>query len=109
MTVFTKRLKTARKHAGLSQEKLGILAGMDEMSASARMNQYERGKHVPDFSIVEKLASVLQLPSAYFYASDDDLANLIKYFHQLNSIDKKRTISILRIMQNSSLTNQEDE
>ncbi|MBI0440159.1 transcriptional regulator, partial [Dickeya dianthicola] len=28
-------------------ERLGILAGIDEAMASARMNQYERGIHTP--------------------------------------------------------------
>jgi transcriptional regulator with XRE-family HTH domain len=39
------RLKEARLRTGLSQQKLGILAGIDEATASARMNQYERGIH----------------------------------------------------------------
>ncbi|HGU4535105.1 TPA: XRE family transcriptional regulator, partial [Escherichia coli] len=34
------RLKKARLNAGLTQEQLGILVGIDECSASARMNQY---------------------------------------------------------------------
>lgn len=32
------RLKEARRRAGLTQEKLGILAGLDEASASTRIN-----------------------------------------------------------------------
>ncbi|MCV6022639.1 helix-turn-helix domain-containing protein, partial [Escherichia coli] len=36
------RLKHARKQANLSQKALGIRIGMDDSSASARMNQYER-------------------------------------------------------------------
>jgi transcriptional regulator with XRE-family HTH domain len=60
----------------LSQERLGVYGWhRDEMSASARMNQYERGKHVPDISIVEKFAEVLNLPSAFFYATDDDFTS----------------------------------
>ena len=62
MSVFTKRLKEARTAAGYSQEKLGILAGIEEASASARMNQYERGKHQPDYSVVEKIAKILDVP-----------------------------------------------
>ncbi len=44
---YPKRLKEARKAMGLSQEKLGIKAGIDEFSASARMNQYEKGSTYP--------------------------------------------------------------
>ncbi|HWW99982.1 helix-turn-helix transcriptional regulator [Collimonas sp.] len=89
---LAKRLKEARLEAGLSQERLGVIAGIDEMSASARMNQYERGKHVPDLSMVERLASVLNVPAAYFYAADDDLARLLMMFHRLKHNDKKRII-----------------
>ena len=74
MSVFPKRLKEARLEAGLSQEKLGVLAGIDEMSSSARMNQYEKGKHEPDFSMVERIARVLNMPTAFFYAESDDEA-----------------------------------
>ncbi len=48
LPVLSKRLREARAAAGISQEQLGILAGIDEFSASARMNQYERGKHSPN-------------------------------------------------------------
>ena len=44
-----KRLEEARKRAGLSQQQLGMLAGIDEDNASAKMNQYERGVHIPKF------------------------------------------------------------
>ncbi|HEN4850812.1 TPA: helix-turn-helix transcriptional regulator [Klebsiella quasipneumoniae subsp. similipneumoniae] len=71
------RLKAARLNAGLSQERLGILAGIDEATASARMNQYERGIHTPDFELACRLASVLQVPACYFYAVEDDLAEMI--------------------------------
>lgn len=78
--IFARRLKEARLRAGFTQEQLGILAGLDEFSASARMNQYERGKHLPDFYFVEKLAAVLKIPAPYFYARDDALAEWILSF-----------------------------
>jgi transcriptional regulator with XRE-family HTH domain len=61
------RLKAARLKAGLSQERLGILAGIDEATASARMNQYERGIHTPDFELTCRLASVMEIPACYFW------------------------------------------
>lgn len=91
MTIFSKRLKEARTDAGLSQEKLGVLAGLEEASASARMNQYEKGKHQPDFQTVERIAKALNLPEAYFYAKDDDLAFLTLRFHRA---DKKARTKI---------------
>jgi transcriptional regulator with XRE-family HTH domain len=85
MSVFSKRLKEARRAAGLSQEKLGVLAGIDEMSSSARMNQYERGKHVPDFSLVTRVAGVLDVPECYLWCSDDDMAALLVQLHRIPS------------------------
>jgi transcriptional regulator with XRE-family HTH domain len=87
MSVFSKRLKEIRTKKGYSQEQLGLEAGLDEMSASARMNRYELGKRTPDFSIVEKIAEVLDVPTAYFYAKEDDLAEMI-----LNYKDTKKVI-----------------
>lgn len=75
-----KRLKEARIAAKLSQKELGIAAGIDRFSASPRINQYETGKHTPDFLTLKKLATVLSLPTAFFYAEEDDLAKIIKSF-----------------------------
>ena len=83
VSVVAKRLKEARLRAAISQKQLGIRAGIDEFSASARINQYERGKHTPDFSMVERLAKVLKAPTPFFYARDDDLAEVILGFGKL--------------------------
>lgn len=81
---FPKRLKEARKAKGLSQKELGILAGMDTFSASARMNQYEKGVHAPDFKTVKALAKVLNVPTAFLFCEEDELAETIANY---NSID----------------------
>lgn len=96
MTVFPKRLKEARHRAGLSQEKLGVLAGIDEHSASARINQYERGKHEPDWLTVDRLAAVLRVPVAYFYAAEDDLAELLLMFDALDQEQRAKVLEMLR-------------
>ena len=77
-TPFPKRLKEARKAAKYTQEQLGIEAGIDEGSSSARMNQYEKGTHAPDFTMVKSIAKVLNIPTAYFYCEEDELAQLIR-------------------------------
>ncbi|MCV3770116.1 MULTISPECIES: helix-turn-helix transcriptional regulator [Enterobacter] len=76
------RLKAARLKAGLSQQKLGILAGIDEATASARMNQYEKSIHTPDFALACKLAEVLNIPACYFYTVEDDLAEIIFHYYK---------------------------
>ncbi len=76
-TIFAERLKAARAKAGLSQKQLGIKAGIDEFAASARMNQYERGKHLPDLDTAKRLADALEVPMAYLYCPEDELAELL--------------------------------
>jgi len=55
--------------------KLEVEAGIDEFSASARMNQYEKGKHTPYFEISKKSAEILNVSTSYFY-EDDVLAKM---------------------------------
>jgi transcriptional regulator with XRE-family HTH domain len=98
MTTFSARLKEARISAGLSQEGLGIKAGIEPASASARMNQYEKGVHHPNESVVRQIAAVLNLPAAYFYCEDDQYAYLLMCFHSLKKDDRKEAIDILESM-----------
>ncbi len=93
-SVITKRLHEARLAAGISQKQLGIAAGIDEFSASPRINQYERGVHVPDFATVERLAMVLHVPTPYFYTRDDDLAKLILRYGQFDDVTKDKLLKI---------------
>ncbi|WP_336803148.1 helix-turn-helix transcriptional regulator [Erwinia aphidicola] len=93
--MLIKRLKEARLRAGFSQEKLGVLAGIDEASASARMNQYERGKHTPDFEMMCKLAKILKVPENYFYTTDDVMAEMILIYNKLNYDDKKEIVEFM--------------
>jgi len=95
MTTFSRRLKEARKARGFSQERLGIDAGIEPASASARMNQYEKGVHQPGESIVQQIAAVLELPIAYFYCENDDEAHLLQCFHCLNQKDRREVLDLV--------------
>ena len=75
---FAKRLREAREAKGVSQKQLGILAGIDEFVASARINQYERSKHVPDLLMAERLSQELGIPVSYLFEPDDNLAGLLR-------------------------------
>jgi len=92
---ITKRLKEAREKAGISQKKLGIAAGIDEFSSSARMNQYETGKHTPDFATLARIAKVLKVHTAYFYAEDDLLAEIISLYSKLNKTKQKELLATI--------------
>lgn len=73
----------------LSQRRLGVLAGIHEGSASARLNQYETGKHHPDILITKKIGDALNVPMAYFYCEDDQLAELLRCYYQLSQQQRK--------------------
>ncbi|RDS83600.1 XRE family transcriptional regulator [Dyella monticola] len=94
--VVATRLREARTATGLSQRELGVRAGLDPSVASPRINQYERGKHSPDTSTLAKLGEVLDLPVAYFYAGDDDLAELITAFHRLSATRRRQLMRLLQ-------------
>lgn len=87
------RLKEARLRTGLSQQKLGIQAGIDEATASARMNQYEKGTHTPDFALACRLAQVLNIPACYLYTVEDDLAQIILQWHTDKSFTENMNAS----------------
>lgn len=97
-----KRLKEARLAAGLSQKKLGIAAGMDEFSASSRMNHCEIGRHQPDCETLNRIAKALKPPVAYFYADADDIAELIYILQNLKKSDRIATLNSLKCMINNN-------
>ncbi|EPF1958134.1 TPA: helix-turn-helix transcriptional regulator [Klebsiella pneumoniae] len=94
--IFCLRLKQARLASGFSQKRLGIAAGIDEFVASTRINRYEKGVHEPGTEIVQKLAEVLRVPLAYFYAEDDDLAELMLVFLSLPKAERNEVICYAR-------------
>ena len=91
-SVVAKRIKQARERAGLSQQELGIKAGIDELSASSRISQYERGIHAPDFPTAERLAKVLRVPAPFLYAADDSLAAWILAFGKISASARKEVM-----------------
>ncbi len=93
--IFCKRLKEARLAAGLSQKRLGIAAGIDEFVASTRINRYEKGVHEADIHTAQKLAQTLNVPLAYFYVENDQLAAIVMNFDKLSEEDKEKIIHLI--------------
>ncbi|WP_133883546.1 helix-turn-helix domain-containing protein [Panacagrimonas perspica] len=87
---MSKRLKELRVRAGISQRQLGVLIGLDQSVASPRMNQYERGAHEPHYGLVRRIAAALHAPTAYFYADEPALAEIILAYGGLSPNDRKR-------------------
>ncbi|TMN67883.1 XRE family transcriptional regulator [Pseudoalteromonas sp. S1727] len=90
------RLKSARKAAGLTQQQLGMALGMEPNTASARMNQYEKGKHAPDFLTMKRIAKELDVPVAYFYCEEEILAELILELGKLDTISLEKKLQELK-------------
>lgn len=90
-SLFGKRLREARVRAGIAQDKLGVMIGLDEGCSSARISRYESGVHSPPFALSERIASELKLPVAYFYCKDDRLAEIIRRYY-IASEDIQTTI-----------------
>ncbi|MFM2409140.1 MAG: hypothetical protein RL358_1882 [Pseudomonadota bacterium] len=89
-SLFARRLREARLRAGLAQDKLGVMIGLDEGSSSARMSRYENAIHEPAFVWVEKMAVALNVPAAYFYCDDDRLVEIMLTYAAVS--EKKRKL-----------------
>ena len=83
------RLREARLRAGLAQDKLGVLAGLEESSSSARMSRYESGVHEQNFAFVESVANILGIAPTYFYCTDDRLATIILAYSKMSESKRK--------------------
>jgi transcriptional regulator with XRE-family HTH domain len=79
--IFTTRFKQARKAKKLTQEQLGIAIGLDEFVASTRINRYEKGIHLPDLQTLARIAEVLNVSPAFFFA-EEALAMAILIFEK---------------------------
>ncbi|WP_318486190.1 helix-turn-helix domain-containing protein [Photobacterium leiognathi] len=86
------RLKTARKKAQLTQKELGVRIGMDESSASGRMNHYEKGRHTPDVATLQRMAKELGVPLNYFFCEDEITAELAYLISNMTEEEKKALI-----------------
>lgn len=56
------------------------------------MNNYEKGRHQPDFNMAKNIAEQLNVPVAYLYCECDEMAELILAFHKLASEQRKRLL-----------------
>lgn len=94
--VFARRLREARKRADLTQEGLAAAAGIDEFSASARISQYETGKHIPQYAIARNLAKALRVPVEYLYAGDDRTAEMLLLWGRLTGTQRTAVLDDLK-------------
>ncbi|GKW33365.1 MULTISPECIES: helix-turn-helix domain-containing protein [Pectobacterium] len=99
--VFCQRLKQARLAKGLSQKKLGIAAGIDEFVASTRINRYEKGVHEASIETAQQLAKALDVPLAYFYTENDELAEMMLAFLALSPEKRAEVLALVENERNT--------
>ena len=81
---------------GIPQDKLGVMIGLDESVASARISRYENGIHEPSVSTARALAEALQVPLGYLYCDDDRLAEIIMAVSELPPSDQEQLLASLK-------------
>jgi transcriptional regulator with XRE-family HTH domain len=87
-----KRLNEAMARVGVSQKSLGIQCGIDPSVASSRINHYCTGRHVPDFTLLLKIAAILKVPVGFFYTPDNELARLLTSYQLLPAHARKELV-----------------
>jgi transcriptional regulator with XRE-family HTH domain len=90
------QLKKARTALGITQLELGVRIGLDPGNASARMNQYESGKHTPDYKMLKKIAKELCVPVPYLLCEDVLMGDLILQLSKLTDDEKVEILNKLK-------------
>ncbi|MEM5533401.1 helix-turn-helix transcriptional regulator [Pseudoalteromonas arctica] len=89
------RLKEARKRANMTQKELGIRIGMDQSSASSRMNHYEKDRHTPDIQTLQRMADELKVPLNYLFCDSTESAELACLIDRLSIEERQELIKQL--------------
>jgi transcriptional regulator with XRE-family HTH domain len=95
-SIFGRRLHALRLVAGVAQDRLGVMLGLDEGTASARISRYENGVHEPPRGFVAKLANHFGVPVAYFYCDDDELAEIVAGYSHLDRTRRAALLDLVR-------------
>ncbi|GAB2813789.1 hypothetical protein GCM10027276_13240 [Comamonas piscis] len=92
-TVLGRRMRARREDLGWSQEKVGVLIGIDESASRARISRYELGTHEPPIKTARLIAEVLQVPLAYLYCEDDDSARLLLSLETMSKTKRAKALA----------------
>ena len=90
--VVGRRMRARREELGWSQEKVGVLIGIDESSSRARISRYELGTHEPPVKTARLIADALNVPLAYLYCADEDIASLLLRLGQLPKARREQVV-----------------
>ena len=79
----------------MTQKELGIRIGMDQSSASSRMNHYEKERHTPDIQTLQRMADELGVPLNYLFCESSESAELACLISHLSTEEKQQLIEQL--------------
>ncbi|SOT96894.1 helix-turn-helix domain-containing protein [Xanthomonas arboricola] len=94
--IFANRLRQARLAAGLTQEAIGVAAGIAPDVARTRINRYEKGVNECDLRTAQRIAEALDMPLAAFYAESDEIAEAIKALAKLPLNEQRQIVAELQ-------------
>jgi len=100
---FGRRLRQARLRADLPQDRLGVLAGLEESSSSARISRYEGAVHEPPAKFAKQLARVLGVPVAFLYCDDDRLADIMLSYSSMSEVQRQELLNISKRLSDLNL------
>jgi transcriptional regulator with XRE-family HTH domain len=95
--LFGKRLREAREMAGIAQDKLGVLIGLEESSSSARISRYETGVHEPPVRTAKQIAKALKVPLAFLYCDDDVLAAILLQAYRMSKEARRALLASMQM------------
>lgn len=94
--IFANRLRRARLTADLTQEALGVAAGLSVDVARVRINRYEKGGRECDLRTAKRLAEALDMPLAALYAETDEIAEAITALVKLPLEEQRQIVAELQ-------------
>ncbi len=95
--IFANRLRHARQKAELTQEALGVAAGLAPEVARTRINRYEKGVNECDLRTAKRLADALGMPLAAFFAETDEVADAIQALAKLSVEEQRKVVAELQL------------
>ncbi|NCC27818.1 MAG: XRE family transcriptional regulator [Gammaproteobacteria bacterium] len=100
--IFGQRLRQLRNQSELSQEKVGVMIGLEESSARARISRYETGEHDPSEATALKIAEVFGVPLAYLFTPDQRLGDIIRCYDRMDEAGRARLAELAATLVASS-------
>lgn len=104
--VVGRHVRARREELRWSQERLGVMIGIDESSARARISRYELGVHEPPLPTARLIAHMLGVPLSYLYCEDEKVAELLLALHQMKpAASDRKVMEFLEALQTPNIPN----